>query len=316
MKKRENKKKRIIWTAPVMAIFLLFVSCGQKNQMGTNGEKIREYAAELYNRYLFPQAIEQYRLYLNRVSADSEEQANITYRIADIYFDRLHDYENALAEFLKIKTFFPEATINNEVDKKIIACLERLQRPEDARQALSESADLEPPHRESRPGTVLAVMGDQEITQGDLDFEISQLPPEIREQFQNKEKKLEFLRRLVATELMYDSAKRQGLDKDQDVLENVFQAKKSFMVQKLLQEQISNRVKIESQDVELYYKANMERYQEKDSEGNLIRQIPLSEIQNQVARDLVQERQQQIYEDMINSYIRAENVKIFSDLIK
>ncbi|MBN2245038.1 MAG: hypothetical protein JW755_04250, partial [Candidatus Aminicenantes bacterium] len=208
----EKRKNRIIWTAAVMSAFLLIVSCRQKERGETKREKIREYAAELYNRYLFPQAIEQYRYYLDRISVDPEERANITYRIADIYFDRLHDYENALAEYLKIKIFFPEAAIRSEADKKIIACLERLQRPEDARQALSESADLEPPQRESRPGTVLAVIGDQEITQGDLDFEISQLPLEIREQFQNKEKKLNFLRRLVATELMYDSAKRQGLD--------------------------------------------------------------------------------------------------------
>lgn len=316
MKNREKKKKWFTWLTSVMAVFLLFVCCQQKNPVEAEGDKIREYAAELYNRYLFPQAIEQYQHYLDNVSSDKEERANIIYRIADIYFERLHDYENALAEFLKIKTFYPEAAITNEVDKKIISCLERLQRPEDARQALSESADLEPPQRESRPGTVLAVLGDRQITQGDLDFEISQLPPEIREQFQNKDKKLEFLRRLVATELMYDSAKRQGLDKDQDVLENVFQAKKTFMVQKLLQEQISDRIKIEPQDVGLYYKANKERYQEKDSEGNFIRQIPLAEVQNQVTRDLIQERQQQIYEDMINSYIRAENVKIFSDLVK
>ena len=316
MKNRNKKKKKLIWATAVAAVFLTFISCRQNKFGEAEGEKIREYAAELYNRYLFPQAIEQYQRYLNNISSDKEERANIIYRIADIYFDRLHDYENALAEFLKIKTFYPEAKINNEVDKKIIACLERLQRPEDARQALSESADLEPSPRESRPGTVLAVLGDREITQGDLDFEISQLPLEIRDQFQNKEKKLEFLRRLVATELMYDSAKRQGLDKDQDVLENVFQAKKTFMVQKLLQEQISNRVKIEPQDVELYYKANLERYQEKDSEGNLIRQIPFAEIQDRVARDLIQERQQQVYEEMINSYIRAENVRIFSDLVK
>jgi len=316
MIQRNSKKKKIIWIAAGAAVFLIFISCRQNHIGDAGGEKIREYAAELYNRYLFPQAIEQYRHYLNKVSSDTEEKANITYRIADIYFDRLHDYENALAEYLKIKTFYPEAVINREVDKKIIACLERLQRPEDARQALSESADLEPTPRESRPGTVLAVLGDREITQGDLDFEISQLPLEIRDQFQNKEKKLEFLRRMVATELMYDSAKRQGLDKDQDVLENVFQAKKTFMVQKLLQDRISSRVKIEPQDIELYYKANLKRYQEKDSEGNSIRQIPLAEIREQVARDLIQERQQQVYEDMINSYIRAENVKIFSDLVK
>ena len=304
----------------ILFIFLVFAlafgSCSQDTQPSIPGEKIRDFANELYGRYLFEQAIEQYQYYLDHYSVAAKEQANITYRIANIYFERLHDYQNALAAFLKIKTLYPESEIVGEANKKIIACLERLQRPEDAQQALSESVDLEPEARESRPGTVIAVFGDRKITQGDLDFEISQLPPEVRGQFQERTKKVEFLRRYIATELMYDSAKRAGLDKDKDVLENTFQAKKSFMVQKLLLERIKDRVKIENEDIELYYKANMDHYADKDKDGKILRHRALSEIQQQVVQDLVQERQQKAYEELIASLLLAEDVKIFDDLVK
>lgn len=299
-----------------LVIGLAFISCGQGTQSNIPGEKIREFANELYGRYLFEQAIEQYQYYLDHYSVPTTEQANITYRIANIYFERMHDYQNALAAFLKIKTLYPESEIVGEANKKIIACLERLQRPEDAQQALSESVDLEPKVRESRPGTVIAVFGDRKITQADLEFEISQLPPEVRAQFQDRAKKLEFLRRYIATELMYDSAKRAGLDNDKDVLENVFQAKKTFMVQKLFLERIKDRIKIGIEDIELFYKANMDRYADKDKDGKIIRHLPLAEIQQRVAQDLIQERQQKAYEELMTSLLLAEDVKIFDDLVR
>ena len=67
-------------------IFLLFTGCNQGTKQNISGEKIREYANELYNRYLFQQAVEQYKFYLTHYPVDENEQANITYRIGNIYF--------------------------------------------------------------------------------------------------------------------------------------------------------------------------------------------------------------------------------------
>ncbi len=307
-----NRLKQIWWLA---ILLLAFGGCGGR-QASVSGEKVREYANELYNRQLFQQAIQQYRYYLDHFASSDEERANVTYRIAGIYFDRLYDYENALAEYLKIKTFYPQAAVIPEVNKKVVACLERLQRPEDAQQALEESTALEPSRRKKRPGAVVAKIGDREITQGDLDFEISQLPPEIRSQYQDPKKKVEFLRRYVATELLYDSAKRRGLDRDKEVLENTFQAKKSFMVQKLLQEEIRKKVNVTDEDIQLYYQAHKEDFAEKDKNGKIKRIPPLSEVRAQVAQRLIQERQQKAYEELISSLLRAEDVKIFDDLVK
>jgi hypothetical protein len=294
---------------------LLVAGCSRQGP-GISGEKVREYANELYNRQLYGQAIEQYRYYLEHFAADENERANIIYRIAEIYFNRLHDYQNALAEYLKIRTFYPESAIISETNKRIVACLERLNRPEDARQALEETTALNFQPRKKRPGTVIARIGEREITQGDLDFEISQLPPEIRTQYQSREKKLEFLRRYIATELLYDSAKRRGLDQDKEVIENVFQAKKTFMVQKLLEEEISKKVQITDEDIRLYYEAHKKDFAEKDKNGNVKRIPPLAEIREQVAQRLLLERQQKAYEELIQSLLRAENVKIYEDLVK
>jgi hypothetical protein len=297
-------------------VFLGLWGCGGGGSTLPDKERVREYAAELYNRSLYVPAVEEYRFYLDHYAQSPEDRANTIYRIADIFFERIGDYENALAQYLKIKILFPESLVLPEVNKKIIACLERLERPADARQALRESADFDPPEPESRPGTVIAEIGGRKITQEDLDFEIGRLPPEVRSQYKEKEKKLEFLRRFIATELMYDSAKRAGLERDRDVIDGVFQAKKNLMVQKLLLDQIRERVNIEDRDVQLYYQAHRERYAEKNQEGEIVRIPELREIEETVARDLFMERQQQALDELTSSLLRAENVSIFDDLVK
>lgn len=106
-----------------------------------------------------------------------------------------------------------------------------------------------------------------------------------------------------------------GLDKEPEVIEAAFQAKKSIMVQKYLQDQIRKEIKIEPADVELYYRANKEKYVEKDKEGNVIREKPFEEVQQQVAQDLLIERQQDVYRRMVERLMRAEGVQVFDDVL-
>jgi hypothetical protein len=306
--------KRVLWL--LIIILMLSMSCGKKEAKDVSADKVREYANELYNKYLFQQAIDQYRYYISHYEISDKEKASITYRIAEIYFDRMHDYHNALAEYLKIKIMYPESELVGDANKRIVECLERLERPEDAKQALDETAGIEPKTMKKDSSVVIAKIGDRNVTQGELDFELSRFPPEVRQQFSSKEKKLELLRRYIATELMYDSAKRAGYDKDKDVIESIYQAKKSFMVQKLLQERLKDKIKIEPQELELYYQAHKDKFVEKDKEGKVAKQLSFEEVQNQVAQELFQEKWQRAYAELISSLLKAENVVIYDDLIK
>ncbi|GBE28707.1 peptidylprolyl isomerase [bacterium BMS3Bbin03] len=303
----------------ILTILLLgtaFAAGCSKKQSQRNPDKVREYANALYNQQLYPQAIQEYQHYLNTYSLSQGEQANITYTIANIYFDRLHDYQNALANYLKIKQFYPESNLQKEVNKKIVASLERLRRSADAQQVLNETTSLNPVKHKKRPGAVVAKIGNREITQGDLDYEISQLPPSVQTQFKDKAKKLEFLKQYVATELMYNTAKRKGLDKDKDVVEATFQAQKNFMVQKLLQQEIARNVKVDNSDIELYYKANKDKYAEKNKKGKVIRIKPFNEVKSQVTQDFLAEKRRTAYQDLINRMTKAENVVIYSDKVQ
>ena len=313
-----NKKmKKLIALLFISAFMLLMIGCNQETQPNISKEKARNYANELYNRQLFKQSAEEYVRYLQNYKLNDKEQANVSYMVGDIYFERLKDYENALAFYIRTKYFNPKDDLKRSIDKKIVACQERLGRPEDARQTLKESTSLEPEKiKKKRPGRVVALIGTRQITQGDIDFELNQLPPELKSQYSSKEMKLQFLRQYLLTELLYDSAKRKGLEKDNDIIEAAFQAKKGIMVRKLLQEEISSKVKVTPEDVELYYKANKEKYAEKDKEGNITREKSFQEVQQQVAQDFMMQKQQQVYDDLAQKLMRAEGVKIYDDVLK
>jgi tetratricopeptide (TPR) repeat protein len=297
-------------------LLLLAMTACQKNEPAIPREKARELANVFYNRDLYKQAVAEYERYLYNYDLDEREQANITNVIAGIYFERLRDYENALAYYLRLRELYPKSELVADADKRVVECLERLQRSADAQQALAESAFLDTAQvAKKRPGEVIAKIGNREITQGDLDFELKQLPPYMQSQFGDRAKRLEFLRQFVATELMFDTAKRKGLDQDKEVVEAAFQAKKNFMVQKLAQEEIMADFKVEPQDVELYYKAHLDKYAEKDKDGKS-KQRSFEEVKEQVAQDFVREKQQQKYNELVDRMMRAEKVEIFSDKVK
>ncbi|MDZ7725810.1 MAG: hypothetical protein U5R06_24040 [candidate division KSB1 bacterium] len=301
----------------ILLSVVLLSSCGDSKNQAKNGDEMREYAGALINKSLYQQAVDVYDQYLNEFDIDPQERANVNYIIANTYFERIRDYEKALSYYLKIKHMYPESGFMDEVNKKVVACLERLERTEDAQQALDEAVQMdEGDVRKQRPGEVIARIGEREITQGDLNFELEQLPPSVRNQVMETEQKRQFLREYIATELLYDTAKRAGLDKDPEVIEGTFQAKKSLMVNKLLQQRVSDNVDIDRNDVELYYKANTERYSEKDEDGNIVREKPLNEVFEQVQQDLMRERTMQKYQNMITRMFNSEGVKIYEDRLE
>ncbi len=301
-------------TATALLGLALLVSCQADSEPKFRVEQVREYASALYNRELYHQAIDQYNYCLDSYNLDATEEANINYTIAKIYFERMRDYENALTYYLKIKEFYPESDLLDEVNKRMVECLERLQRSADAQQVLEETALLDPSRAHTkRPGAVVAKIGKRPITTGDLEFQISQLPPFMRPQLNDKSKKAAFLKQYIATELLYDTARRKGLDHDMEVVEAIFQAKKKIMVQKLLEEEISEEVNVRESDVELYYKANRDKYAEKNAEGKVTHVKPLDEVRARVMQDLIKEKQREAYDRLVQRIMRAEAVEIYED---
>jgi hypothetical protein len=303
----------------LLTFFVILIAglsgCESGNKPSLTTEQKRQLANALYNQQLYQQAVNEYIDYLQIYPLDSKEQASISYMIANIYFERLHDYENALAYYLRIKQLYPESSVQVEATKKMVECLERMRRSTDAQQVIEQTSALDEAQKPAaRTGEVIARIGQREITTGDLQFEMNRLPVYIQEQIKNREQKIDFLKNFIAQELLYDSAKRKGLDKDKEVREGLVLAEKSLMTQKLLQEEIEKTVnpeKYSNADVELFYKANSDRYAEKDEQGKVKRIPSFAEVKDRAAQDFIQEKQEQAYQQLIERLMKAENVQIY-----
>jgi peptidyl-prolyl cis-trans isomerase C len=298
---------------------VIFINCSKERETALPAEKKREFANVLYNQQLFAQAAQEYEDYLHTYLLSPGERANISYQIGNIYLDRLHDYENALAYYLRVKYLYPESNLQKEVGKKIVECLERLQRSTDAQQLIEQTTVLDESQKpKSHPGEVVARIGTREITSGDLRYEINNLPPYLQSQLSDPKQKTEFLKQYIVQELLYDSAKRKGMDRNKEVLEGVFQAKKGLMAQKLLQEEIEMEINLDkytNDDVELYYKAKKEKYAEKDKDGKVKRIPDFPEVAQQAAQDFIQEKQQEAYNRLVERLMKAEQVEIYEGKI-
>ena len=307
-----------VYVAFLFVLILLFqTGCAQKKENDVSADNSLKLANAYYTNGLYQAAVDEYLAYLHNYDVDETRKANTYYIIANIYFERINDYEKALEYYFRIKYLYPQSTLQGDVGKKIVNCLERLQRSTDAQRIMQQEAALDKGQSEqTRPGAVLAKIGDKEITQGDLDYEIRQLPPYMQDQFNDKKKKLELLKQLIAQELLYDSAKRKGLDKDKEVIEAAYRARKALMTEKMIREELKDQIKIEPADVELYYLAHKDKYVEKDDKGKVVRQKPFSEVAQEAAQDLALERQQQAYQKLLNRLMKAENVRIFESRIK
>ena len=301
----------------IFSLTILLFSCRNQQAEQVSPDSKLNLANAYYTNGLYRASVKEYLEYVDNYSIDDARKANTYFTIANIYFDRINDYEKALEYYFKIKYLYPESQLQSEVGKKIVNCLERLQKSTDAARILEKDAALDKSKViEHKPGQVLAEIGDKKITQGDLDFEISKLPVYVQEQFTDKKRKKEFLQQLILQELLYDSAKRQELDKDKDVIEGTFRAQKSLMAEKILQSELKNEVNIKPEDVELFYLAHKDRYVEKNDKGEVTRQKELAEVQQQVAQDLSMDRQQQAYQKLADRLMKAENVKLYDNRIQ
>lgn len=296
---------------------IFFISCNSSKTPAVPADAKLQLADSYFNSGLYQASVEEYLDYLDNYDLDENRLANTYYIVANIYFDRIKDYEKALQYYFKIKYLYPQSTLQGEVGKKIVNCLERLKRTGDANRYVQQQTALDKSTiQEQRPGQVLAEIGTRKITQGDLDFEIEQLPDYMRSQLTDKKAKQQFLKQFIVQELLYDTAKKQGLEKDQQVIEGVHRITKSLMTEKIIQDELQNKIQITSADAKLYYDAHKDKYAEKSETGELIRQKPFNEVAEQAGRDLSFEKQQEAYQELANRLIQANNVKIFENMVQ
>jgi parvulin-like peptidyl-prolyl isomerase len=232
---------------------------------GVRGEGRRDLAGKLLSAGLKGKAIEQYELYLAEADLASDRRAKITYTLGTLCIEE-GDYEDALSWLYQVEMLDPKTELAPEVGSKIVACLERLGRFAQAQYSLDARSSLDKAGRDEFKGDeVVARVGNDVITLGELDEAIDALPEWMRSAVEDPAQKRAFLEQYVAEELIYQKAKRLELDKDPSVRKQAERATRQLMIQKVLEDEIKAKVKISDDDVDLYYRAHADRYGEKEA---------------------------------------------------
>jgi len=285
----------------VFSLLILF-SLPQQNELSFS--EIKEYANELRDKGLYQDAIDAYKEFLKDKTLNKKIRSNIHYFIAEIYRDNLKNFDKALSHYIKIKYIYPDTPLLNNINQKIVECLENSGRSREAQLALQESTSIN--QKQSTPDSkiILAKIDNDFITLQDFNTWFSHLPLELQKKYHTKQEKKKLLYQYINQELLYRRALRKGLQNDPEISKTLFEIKKNLMAQKLIQQEFGN-IKVSDNEIELYYKANKEKYKK-----------PLSQVYQQVKTDLLEEKIQEKSQEIMQKMLKANALKIFEDNLK
>ncbi len=300
--------KRVLIIFGIVVIILLILNLFLKPSpyfSETSFETLKEYANDLKNKGLYLQAINAYKEYLKNPRLSRRVRANIHYIIAEIYRDNLKDFDNALAHYIKIKYIDENSPLTQNVNQKIVECLENSGRSREAQLAL-ESSTLMGKKKVSQSDVIIAKIDSDLITLNEFNQWYDRLPDEIKKQYPGQDGKRKLLQQFIGEELLYRMAMRKGYQNDPQILKQTFEIKKNLMMQKLLQEELRGKINITQNDLKLYYKANKEKYENK----------PFEMVSQQVYNDLLREKMEEQSQKLLEKMIKANRVEIFGGNIR
>jgi tetratricopeptide (TPR) repeat protein len=285
-----------------MILFVSSIVACSSNRLPWSNDSQKQYARQLQERGMYKQAVAAYNELAEKGGLSGRELAGVYYLMANTCFDSLHDYETALQYYLKSNISGPHGGMTEQIQKRIIECLERLGKASDAQRELDRTT-LSAANKPLAGDTVVAVIGKRNITMSEINDALRMMPDYLQKEYTAGQKKLEFLQHYIFTELLYDSAKRRGLETNPDIMKAAEQMKKNIMVEALLAEEMKSKVQVNDTEISLYYQAHQAEYRNKK----------LDDVRADVAGRVAEEKKQSAYRELLSRFMRAEQVVIYDE---
>jgi len=107
-----------------------------------------------------------------------------------------------------------------------------------------------------RSPDALAQVGNAELREADLH---KLIPEDYRESITGAEIRA-ILDRWIETELLYQRALKEGLERESEVAESLRQMQRQILADELLQRELKNRARVSAQEVQAYYDSHIDQY--------------------------------------------------------
>jgi tetratricopeptide (TPR) repeat protein len=245
-------------------LFFMAAAPPQDSEPGAlwDSERLVGYANKLIAKGLNAEAIDAYEEYI-RISRDpARDVAPIAYRLGQLYM-QTNEYQKALGAFYKAEALDPGADYKSDMDRMIVRSLEELGMTTQARYELGARSSLT--HDADGAETVVARIGKEFITADEVNRALDALPEWLRQQYEEPEGRQQFIREYLTQEVLYKKAKRLGLDKKSALRQQLAQVERQLVIQALLEREVGSQLEISAREIELFYKANKEKYVEEEA---------------------------------------------------
>ncbi len=233
------------------------------------GRKVdwKELGHELATRELWEQALVAYEKYLAKGDNQPTEAGNLCFRMGEICKDRLKEYERAIGYYLQVRYYDPQSPSLKKVGLRVVACLDALGNKRQSQQELDGLTNIDKKGRQkNRLSPVVAQAGSRDFTLLDIDEGIEKLPPQLKPMYEGPQGKLRFLREhLLMPHLLYEAGRRKGLNKDPKIVAKLHDVERNLIASHIIQERVKSVGEPTQEEIELYYKAEQERYRQPSS---------------------------------------------------
>ena len=277
---------------------------------GLTAEQWRSYAIRLEERNLPEQALRAYEAYLECAALTGSERSRVCYSLAKLASDAGH-YEDALAYLYQSELLEPASDLKPEIDKQILACLEKLGRSGQLTRELRQRSGADP-SAASAGSAVLAEARDQVFTEADLDRELSRLPESVRASLATAEQKIEFVKNIMTQRVLVDRAFRLGLEKDPGVESVVKANRDALLVEKLLQTQVKEPEAPTPDEVQHFYDTSLASF----TPNGATEALPFEQVKDRATQMLTAQRRREAVTKYIEQVLGEENVAIHEDVLQ
>lgn len=242
-------------------------------QLGVDAQ--RKLALKLEKQGLTNPAVDAWLGYLDLADADKEKRARIWYRIGQAYQEG-RQYADALAAYYRSESFAELEELSSEINRRTQACLEGLGKFAALRHELKDRVALKKEGEKASGEDIVAEIGAHKITEAELDRKIEaqieaqlaqyasfmsdeqrrQQKEEMLKRLSVPQQKLQVLSQMVMEEVLYRRAREIGLDGEPEIRALLEETERGILAQRLVQREMSEKIRISRSDVEMYYQAN------------------------------------------------------------
>ena len=299
------------------------IGLGVLTGKGSNDTEIIEFnnitrttANKLHSVGIIDEAINMYEKYLESNTIDKQTRANISYSLGELY-EKEGKYEKALSCFYQVEISDPKSKYVTESSKKVVALLEKLKKLSAAKMALTSSTSLNQPEEAVKGAKIVAKIGNKNVFDYEINEALDQLPEQLKNSFKGDEGKKQMLQKFVADELLYQKASRLQYDSSPEVIKKIDLIKKQLMIEKIITDEIQNKIKVEKDDLENYFKANKEKFTQNEGVKLSMINVKGKKSADSIAADLNKgtslEETSKKYSGTIEKDLFAEKNKSFHD---